>query len=146
MTAEDAYPRFIVHRAPRQPTMYVCVAGPEHAVEIVEKTDPHNHNPLGFEYRILRSRATVKQRATGGESLTREQWFTKAAELMLTHLTSINDLLTICEMARGEAKRQNKRKPDYSRVIPILQSPDLEWSRRNKVARRLAEGGTNLLS
>jgi len=144
--SDTEYPLFLVHRSPRQPTTYLCVAGPEHAVEIAEKGDPHTTEAQGFQYRILRSAPAVARRQAGGESLTREEWFEKAAILMLTHLASINDLLTLCEMARSTARRQKKPRADYSSVIKVLQSDDLSGSRRMRAVRQFASAPMKLIT
>lgn len=136
------YPLYRISKAPGQPSRFVCVASPSHAVDVFETTDPHNHDPLGFEYRILRSRPTVKRCETVGSPATKEEWFAAAAEMMLTHLGSIGDLVQICDLRRQSA-RMSGRKADYDRVIETLQH--VKPSRRAQVRYRLEQGSMPLL-
>ena len=136
------YPSYRVDVQVGQPQRYLCIASPEHAVEIFETTDPHNYDPLGFEYRVLRTRHSVKRCEKTGAEMHKEDWFKSAAEMMLTHLGSIRDLVQICDMRRELAQMTNG-KVDYKRVIETLQ--DVKPSRRQMVKRRLEQGTLPLL-
>lgn len=139
---DQAYPSYWIDRT--GPALrFVCITGAEHAAEIAETTDPHSLDPLGFEYRILRTRRTVAKLATGGASVERAEWFAAAAEMMLTHLGSIQDLAQLCDMARSEAKRSGAKKVDYSRVVPALEA--IKPSRRMIVKERMSRGAMPLL-
>lgn len=122
---------------------FVCIASPVHAVEIAETTDPHNLDPLGFEYRILRTARTVAKLVQGGQSVSKEQWFSKAAEMMLTHLGSIQDLVQLCNSARSDARMRGQKKADYSRVVQVLQA--VKPNRRVMVQHKLNAGALPLL-
>jgi hypothetical protein len=140
--ADAAYPTFWIDRT--GPALrYVCITGPQHAVEIAETTDPHNLDPLGFEYRILRTRRTVARLARGAQAVAKDVWFAQAAEMMLTHLGSIQDLATLCGMARTEATRIGRKQPDYSRIVAALQ--EVKPSRREIVREKIARGSLPLL-
>jgi hypothetical protein len=136
------YPLYRICKEPGQPLRFICVAGPNRAVDVFETTDPHNHDPLGFEYRILRSRPSVKRCETMGAPATKDEWFAATAEMMLTHLGSIGDLVKICEMRRDTARMTGK-KADYAGVIDVLQ--DVKPSRRAMVRNRIERGTVSLL-
>lgn len=136
------YPLYRIAVTPGQPRRFICVAGPMHAVDIFETTDPHNQDPLGFEFRVLRSRPTVKRCEAAGTAAAKAEWFSAAAEMMLTHLGSIGDLVQLCDMRRDSARMQG-RKADYTRVIDAHQ--ETKPSRRQMVKRRLEQGSMPML-
>lgn len=136
------YPLFRKVSSPGEVHRFICVASPTHAVDIFETTDPSNFDPLGFEYRILRSRPTVKRCENIGVEVSKTEWFNGAAEMMLTHLGSITDLIQLCDMRRESARMQGN-KADYSRIINSLQ--EIKPSRRQIVRRRLERGDLKLL-
>lgn len=136
------YPLYRISVTRGQPRRFICVASPTHAVDIFETTDPHNYDPLGFEFRVLRSRPTVKRCEVVGSAATKAEWFGAAAEMMLTHLGSIGDLVQLCDMRRDSA-RMSGRKADYTRVIDALQ--ETKSSHQQMVKRRLQHGSMPLL-
>jgi hypothetical protein len=136
------YPLYRISKTPGEPSRFICVASPNHAVDVFETTDPHNHDPLGFEYRILRSRPTVKRCEAIGAPATKEEWFAATAEMMLTHLGSIGDLVQLCD-SRRDAARRNGAKADYAGVIEALQ--EVKPSRRAMVRHRIQQGSIALL-
>ncbi|MBB4861457.1 hypothetical protein HNP46_000268 [Pseudomonas nitritireducens] len=138
--AEVDYPIYLLNRLPGGPQSLVCVAGPEHAVEIVETTDPHNIDPLGFHFRIHRTKATVKSRMSGGQRVTKDEWRKHAIMLMMLHLQGVDDLITLCDMARRDFRIHELDRPDYSSVIPMLTSSNLRGHTRMMIKHRL-EGG-----
>lgn len=141
----QSYPMYRAELQNRQKCRYICIASPSHAVEIFETTDPHNIDPLGFEFKVLRSRPKVRRCETEGSEISREEWFMGAMEMMLTHLGSIHDLIQICDMRRTDANRSSSKKvPDYSKVIELLQMT--KGSRRNIVRNKIQRDPTILLS
>ncbi|MHD0644501.1 hypothetical protein ACYPKM_02540 [Pseudomonas aeruginosa] len=138
MTKQVEYPIFLADRSP-EGKVFVCIAGPENAVEIKETRDPASETPTGYSFTHLRTEKTVKARMSAGHVVDKKTWFEDTGMLALMYHGSVFDLLSFCESRRSMPSTTN-----YADVLKLALGEHIVGSRRGMILRKIEAGELQL--